>query len=633
MSMRILRTSTFLALVATTQVGCSDSTNADDNPESKPGVNQSALMTQDQCQSGANIIVGTEGDDVLVGTNGDDCILGLGGDDVITGGNGNDTLVGGVGNDTLSGGNGNDTILGEDGADTLSGNNGNDAIWGGAGDDVIVGGNGDDMIQGAEGNDVLLGNNGNDALSGEGGNDVLIAGNGNDVSNGGDGIDACSTEGLGCEQITNPRNCATDVDCASGQRCLPGAGVCVGCLGHTECNDQNPTTVDQCVPTNGCSNIPCAGGSGDCNGNEKDGCEVNLSNDVSHCGTCDTVCSAEPKSTPLCQAGACTASYGFFAVSDVHVATAPTALVPTALSQMALIDPNAIAAFSAGDHTDNDTATQWSSLMSFLNSINSMFDVTATDFSGKARWLAALGNHDVETPAWYSLWSSSMTGQAGLGHNVGSNPEPIGSPNGVGVYFTVNYENALFAMMDGQHLSSATTSFNDDQTRMLAKALQTTTARFRFVFFHQPVYPCLNSNGHKPLAAGLPWIDLAEKNAVDLIVSGHTHVYTRSCRMQHAVCTNDGTGIVQLEIGSLGSAGPRAPSITTNTVTGTDAAGSPRTDTYNCNAPGNIEHKETLPVNDFCHVKVVGCKATVDCYTVGALNTTPFDSFVIDHCQ
>jgi hypothetical protein len=36
--------------------------------------------------------------------------------------------------------------------------------------------------------------------------------------------------------------------------------------------------------------------------------------------------------------------------------------------------------------------------------------------------------------------------------------------------------------------------------------------------------------------------------------------------------------------------------------------------------------------NTFCHVRVDGCQATVNCYLVSDGNTTPFDSWTLNGC-
>lgn len=76
---------------------------------------------------GANVIVGTAGNDTLVGTVGPDVFFGLDGDDVIFGGPGRDRIHGGGGDDKMYGG---------DGEDCLDGQNGWDRGDGGADADV-----------------------------------------------------------------------------------------------------------------------------------------------------------------------------------------------------------------------------------------------------------------------------------------------------------------------------------------------------------------------------------------------------------------------------------------------------------------------------------------------------------------
>ena len=180
--------------------------------------------------AGADLIIGTGGNNKLYGLAGFDTLLGEAGNDVLNGGKGGDHLAGGAGGDTLNGGGGNDVVTGglgrdlanlgagndtfidneQSGAfakDTINGGTGNDSIWagggndvlkgeggsdeldGGAGNDVVNGGDGTDEVNGGYGADTLLGGGGNDALYGDGGNDRLTAGAGNDTLEGGAGND------------------------------------------------------------------------------------------------------------------------------------------------------------------------------------------------------------------------------------------------------------------------------------------------------------------------------------------------------------------------------------------------------------------------------------------------------------
>jgi hypothetical protein len=131
------------------------------------------------------------------------------------------------------------------------------------------------------------------------------------------------------------------------------------------------------------------------------------------------------------------------------------------------------------------------------------------------------------------------------------------------------------------------------------------------------------------LAAALPWLDIAEATNVDAVFNGHTHVYSRSCRMKDNACTNDGTGTVQVETGAVGSSLTYAIDVTSATITGKDYLGNTRSDVYSCSGiPASLGN-----TNTFCYVRVEDCLATVSCYVVAAGNTAPFDTWQIDHCQ
>ncbi|HEY5958611.1 MAG TPA: metallophosphoesterase, partial [Polyangiaceae bacterium] len=266
-----------------------------------------------------------------------------------------------------------------------------------------------------------------------------------------------------------------------------------------------------------------------------------------------------------------------------------------------------------GDFTDSATSTQWAYNTQIARAL---FDPGATQFGGNPRFLGAIGNHDILSSNWYSLWQKSLPGQLGLGHS-GTD----------GVYFSTSYRNVLFAIMDSNMTSGNNTSYADAQTGALKNALAASSAQFKFIFYHKPVYSC--STSHEAYAPALPWLDLAETHNVDAIFSGHTHVYARTCRMNHGACTGNATGTVQVEVGTVGSPGPRTVNVSSASVTGTDALGAPRTDRYNCTSNLMASRSNT---NDFCYVRVDDCKATVSCYMVGAGNTAPFDSWTIDHC-
>jgi len=75
---------------------------------------------------------------------------------------------------------------------------------------------------------------------------------------------------------------------------------------------------------------------------------------------------------------------------------------------------------------------------------------------------------------------------------------------------------------------------------------------------------------------------------------------------------------------------PREFDVASGTVTGTDATGAPRTDSYNCLSS---QSDQASPQNTFCHVRVNECQVLVDCYHVGDDSNTPFDSWNVGSCS
>lgn len=53
-----------------------------------------------------------------------------------------------------------------------------------------------------------------------------------------------------------------------------------------------------------CGFVSCEGGFADCDGDRADGCEVDLTSNVAHCGRCETSC-AFPNASAMCAGGAC----------------------------------------------------------------------------------------------------------------------------------------------------------------------------------------------------------------------------------------------------------------------------------------------------------------------------------------
>ncbi|MNZ13650.1 Bifunctional hemolysin/adenylate cyclase precursor [compost metagenome] len=144
-------------------------------------------------------LVGTNGADILIGSAGNDVISGLDGADQLFGGLGNDILNGGLGADAMNGGGGNDTFVVDNVGDTVIealnggvdlvqtslasytlGANVENLAYTGVGNFIGTGNTLDNIIVGGAGNDLLNGGAGADRLVGGLGNDTYVVDNAGD---------------------------------------------------------------------------------------------------------------------------------------------------------------------------------------------------------------------------------------------------------------------------------------------------------------------------------------------------------------------------------------------------------------------------------------------------------------------
>jgi len=127
-------------------------------------------------------------------------------------------------------------------------------------------------------------------------------------------INHCGQCGKICSSINGQGACSNGV---CQVQCNIGYGNCDGnadngCeLSLTDDVNHCGSCTKQCSATNGtpsCNGgvcqITCDPGYGNCDGDASNGCETDLGNTVGHCGTCDTACDASG-GTPSCSNGTC----------------------------------------------------------------------------------------------------------------------------------------------------------------------------------------------------------------------------------------------------------------------------------------------------------------------------------------
>ena len=155
--------------------------------------------------------------------------------------------------------------------------------------------------------------------------DAIKNGKETDVDCGGGACPGCDngkpcTDGTDCKSMTcknatcAPSPCSngvkdgmeTDVDC--------GGPTCAKCKDGQMCTDGSDCVGAICNNAVCKSPVMCAAGTGNCDGNAANGCEVNLNTDAKNCGGCGMICAM---GTPLCSNGKCTPRRNFAFVSSV----------------------------------------------------------------------------------------------------------------------------------------------------------------------------------------------------------------------------------------------------------------------------------------------------------------------------
>lgn len=299
---------------------------------------------------------------------------------------------------------------------------------------------------------------------------------------------------------------------------------------------------------------------------------------------------ADAKITPdvtLPDAAPAPSEFTFFVYGDTR--TYPTPF-KTGIASIVSLDPKAVALFNTGDITTVGSEVQWKLHVQNLKMASKgkiRRDLTDWD-PAYIRYLAAPGNHDAYDFNWHDNWQTYLPGQKGLGLNTKA-----------GVYFSVTYEDALFVVLDSEHPSSAQTAW----LKKLLEGARAKKARWRFAFFHKPVYPC---NYKLPFDEGIPWVRLFEKHRFHVVFLGHAHTYERTCPMVGGTCKKG--GVIYVTTGG-GGAETASVDITKEAKAGADA--------YHCTKKGA---KPGILVNalsnwhHYCHVAIDGAKMTLKAY-------------------
>jgi hypothetical protein len=150
------------------------------------------------------------------------------------------------------------------------------------------------------------------------------------------------------------------------------------------------------------------------------------------------------------------------------------------------------------------------------------FDVYTTVLNNTVAW-PTIGNHDVLTSD-----VTEMTGPYFDNFEVPIQAEIGGEASGTEAYYSFDYGNAHFICLDSFTSASEPGS---PMVQWLQADLAANTAQWVIAFFHHPPY---SRGGHnsdsstKSIMVRENLIPVLESSGVDLVLTGHSHVYERS---------------------------------------------------------------------------------------------------------
>ncbi|MCK0147218.1 metallophosphoesterase [Arenibacter sp. F26102] len=153
---------------------------------------------------------------------------------------------------------------------------------------------------------------------------------------------------------------------------------------------------------------------------------------------------------------------------------------------------------------------------------NAFFDVYDDMFKKSVAW-SCIGNHDgdsadsdTQSGPYYDIFTFPTAGEAG------------GTPSGTEAYYSFDYANIHFIILDSHHTSRTVGGpmYNWAQTD-----IQNTSQDWIVTLFHHPAYSKGSHDSdvdHRPIEMRENFMPMLEANGVDLVLNGHSHSYERS---------------------------------------------------------------------------------------------------------
>jgi hypothetical protein len=200
-------------------------------------------------------------------------------------------------------------------------------------------------------------------------------------------------------------------------------------------------------------------------------------------------------------------------------------------------------AFLVFGDTQGDRYDGWRALLrrayetnhdaAFFTAVGDLVDV-GQDYEQWAAWLGAAqeiigvipvmpltGNHEYYTPLWGERSLPAMF--TALFKLPGNGPQGL-----KGQAYSFDYGDVHFVMLDSQAREGARflPDMLDRQKAWLEKDLAATNKRWKVAFVHKPPYNSKTARGNDDVKAA--FVPILERYLVDVVFSGHEHVYART---------------------------------------------------------------------------------------------------------
>lgn len=244
-----------------------------------------------------------------------------------------------------------------------------------------------------------------------------------------------------------------------------------------------------------------------------------------------------------------TEEFSFLHITDIHAYEPIKGRTNTAnqvISKAYTEFDNMAFTILTGDVTAYGTVyEQWNLLYSMSSTKLGMFAITP-------------GNHDYYNP-------SAQVTNISYFNSVTNNPDN-GANELLNSTYYFKYGNTLFISLNSEASASAS-KYVQLQQEWFEEVVQNNPSEFIVCFTHRPFYTGDGRNSGQAADSRVWWQGLFDKYGVDLVISGHNHVYARTHQIYNNQVVNEpGEGTIYITGTTLGdryqeSPGPAMPQV------------------------------------------------------------------------